>query len=395
MNFLERGLKSVNNFTFDVPTVIHFGHGQISHLAELADSGKSVMLIYGGGSIKKNGIYAAAVKILGDAGLEIYELPGVTPNPRIDIVRKGVSVCKTQGIDIVLAIGGGSSIDCAKLVAAGACYNGDPWDLMVDSSRIKAALPVYVVLTLAATGSEMDNSTVVSNPETNQKLDIANNLLKPRMAVLDPEYTYSVSAYQTAAGAVDIMSHVFESYFTNTPGADIQGRMCLAILDTVVKNVPIAIAKPDNYDARANLMWCSSLALNGLLTLGAKVKWCVHPIEHELSAYYDITHGVGLAILTPVWMEYILSENTAPKLAEYGRAVWNISEGCSDMEAAKLSIKRTRDFFDSLKMPGTLSELGIDDSHFEDMADSAYGFCNGCYVPLTRDDIVQIYRNAL
>lgn len=385
----------MNNFTFDIPTKIYFGTGQISHLAELADAGRSVLMVYGGGSIKKNGIYDAAVKMLAERGISVYELPGVAPNPKIGLVREGVSLCKEHSIDMILAVGGGSSIDCAKLVAAGACYEGDPWELMVDSSLITKALPIYVVLTLAATGSEMDNSTVISNPETNQKLDIANNVLKPRMAVLDPEYTYSVPAFQTAAGSVDIMSHVFESYFTNTPGADIQAQMCLAILKTVVKNAPIAMEKPNDYDARANLMWCSSLALNGLLTLGAKVKWCVHPIEHELSAYYDITHGVGLAILTPVWMEYILSENTAPKLAGYGKAVWNISDGCSDMEAARLAIKHTRDFFESLGMPATLAELGIGDEHFEDMADSAYGFCQGCYVPLTRADIVQIYRNAL
>ena len=385
----------MNNFTFDIPTKIHFGAGQISHLAELTDAGRSVLMVYGGGSVKKNGIYDAAVKMLAECGISVYELPGVAPNPKIGLVRDGVSLCKAHSIDMILAVGGGSSIDCAKLVAAGACYEGDPWKLMVDSSLITKALPIYVVLTLAATGSEMDNSTVISNPETNQKLDIANNALKPRMAVLDPEYTYSVPGPQTAAGSVDIMSHVFESYFTNTPGADIQAQMCLAILKTVVKNAPIAMEKPDDYDARANLMWCSSLALNGLLTLGAKVKWCVHPIEHELSAYYDITHGVGLAILTPVWMEYILSENTAPKLAEYGKAVWNISDDCSDMETAKLAIKRTRDFFESLGMPATLAELGIGDEHFEDMADSAYRFCQGCYVPLTRADIVQIYRNAL
>lgn len=385
----------MNNFTFDIPTKIHFGAGQISHLAELTDAGRSVLMVYGGGSVKKNGIYDAAVKMLAECGISVYELPGVAPNPKIGLVRDGVSLCKAHSIDMILAVGGGSSIDCAKLVAAGACYEGDPWELMVDSSLITKALPIYVVLTLAATGSEMDNSTVISNPETNQKLDIANNALKPRMAVLDPEYTYSVPASQTAAGSVDIMSHVFESYFTNTPGADIQMQMCLAILKTVVKNAPIAMETPDDYDARANLMWCSSLALNGLLTLGAKVKWCVHPIEHELSAYYDITHGVGLAILTPVWMEYILSENTAPKLAEYGKAVWNISDDCSDMETAKLAIKRTRDFFESLGMPATLAELGIGDEHFEAMADSAYRFCQGCYVPLTRADIVQIYRNAL
>lgn len=385
----------MNNFTFDIPTVVHFGVGQISHLAELRSRGESVLMVYGGGSIKRNGIYDEVTGILASAGMKVYELGGVEPNPKIASVRNGVRLCRDNGIGMVLAVGGGSSIDCAKLIAAGACYEGDPWELMENSGLITAALPIFVVLTLAATGSEMDNSTVVSNPDTNQKLDIGNDLLKPQMAVLDPSYTFSVSREQTAAGSVDIMSHVFESYFTNTAGADVQANLCIAILKTVVKNAPIAIDNPENYDARANLMWASSLALNGLLTYGAKVKWCVHPIEHELSAYYDITHGVGLAILTPVWMEYILSEKTAPMLARYGREVWSLPDGIDDMEAAVRAIKCTREFFGSLGMPERLSEVGIDDTYFEDMARSCRPFCEGCYVPLDTSDIVNIYRNSL
>ena len=385
----------MENFTFDISTVVNFGRGQIKQLKFLKQSGKSVLIVYGGGSIKRNGIYDAAVNILKENQIEIYELAGVKPNPKIDLVRIGVDICRKNSIDMVLAIGGGSSIDTAKLVAAGACFDGDPWKLMEDSSRIKAALPVYVVLTIAATGSEMDDSTVISDNSIKRKLDICSEFIKPKMAVLDPAYTFSVPKEQTAAGAVDIMSHVFENYFTNVKGADIQAQMCLAVLKTVIKNAPIAIEKPDDYDARANLMWCSSMALNGILSYGADVKWCVHPIEHELSAFYDITHGVGLAIITPVWMRYILSEKTAAKIAEYGRTVWNIPYETSDLEAAKAAIEKTKDFFESIGMPEKLSQIGIGEEYFEEMAEHAWRFCDVCYVPLTKRDIVEIYKKAL
>lgn len=385
----------MNNFTYSIPTVVYFGKGQITHLSGLTQSGKRVLMVYGGGSIKANGIYDTAMTIMRNAGLYVYELPGVEPNPKIQLVRKGVELCRKEGIDMVLAVGGGSSIDCAKLIAAGALYSGDSWDLMRDSSRIQGALPIYCVLTLAATGSEMDNSTVISDLTTNEKLDISSDFLKPTMAILDPEYTFTVSPRQTAAGSVDIISHVLESYFTNVKGATIQGHLAEAILKTVIQYAPVALENPEDYDARANLMWCSSLALNGILTYGSKVKWCVHPIEHELSAFYDITHGVGLAILTPVWMEYVLSPNTVPQFAVYGRNVWGLSGEEDDRETAQKAIMCTRNFFRQLGMPETLQEIGIDDAHFEEMAEKCLPFCEGCYVPLTHQDIVNIYRNAL
>lgn len=385
----------MQNFTYSIPTIVHFGKGQISHLSELSSSGKRVLVVYGGGSIKRNGIYDTAMKVMKRADLKVFELPGVEPNPKIQLVRKGVQLCWKEHVDMILAIGGGSSIDCAKLIAAGVKYEGDPWDLMRDSSLISEALPVYCVLTLAATGSEMDNSTVISNPETFEKLDIAVDSLKPVMAILDPEYTFTVSSRQTAAGSVDIMSHVFESYFTNIKGTSIQRHLAEAILKTVIEYAPIALKNPSSYDARANLMWCSSLALNGILSYGANVKWCVHPIEHELSAFYDITHGVGLAILTPVWMEYVLSSKTAPQFAEYGRNVWNLSRKEEDVIIAKTAIQCTRNFFQELGMPKNLKEIGIDDTYFEQMAEKCLPFCKGCYVPLTKEDIINIYRNAL
>ena len=386
---------SMYNFCFHVPTKIYFGKDQISHLSELAGYGKNVLLVYGGGSIKKIGIYQKATAILEEAGLTIHELAGVEPNPRIETVRRGVDMCKAEGIDMVLAIGGGSTIDCAKVVAAGAKYDGDPWDLVLDGGKIKEALPIFSVLTLSATGSEMDQFAVISDMTKNEKWGTAADCLKPTMSVLDPTYTYSVSKKQTAAGTADMMSHTFESYFSFTEGADIQKRFAEGLLKTMIKYGPIALEKPDDYDARANRMWAASHAINGLVAAGSQPAWCVHPMEHELSAFYDITHGIGLAILTPVWMEHVLSEKTAPYFAEYGRNVWDL-EGDNDMEVAKAAIAKTRQFFvETMGIPQYLNEVGVtSDEHFPKMAEKAEVGSRGSFVPLTKEDILSIYQDA-
>lgn len=384
----------MNNFTYSIPTKIYFGKGQISHLPEISESGKNVLLVYGGGSIKRAGIYDVAMELLGKAGLTVFELAGVEPNPRIESVRKGAEICKSESIDMILAIGGGSTIDCAKVIAAAARYDGDAWDLVLDGSLIKAALPIYSVLTLSATGSEMDSFAVISDLSKNEKWGTGSELLKPRMSILDPEYTYTVSPKQTSAGTADMMSHIFESYFNNVTGAEVQARFAEGLLKTAIKYGPIALAEPDNYEARANLMWTGSFAINGLLSDGAEVGWCVHPMEHELSAFYDVTHGEGLAILTPVWMDFALSEATAPKFAEYGRNVWNLS-GNDDMEIAKRAIACTRDFFRRMNLPSTLREVGIDETHFDIMAEKAAEGSVGSYVPLSKEDIISIYKAAL
>lgn len=384
----------MNNFTYSIPTKVHFGKGQIVHLKELRESGNKVLLVYGGGSIKKNGIYDRAVGLLKEAGLEIFELSGVEPNPKIESVRKGVELCREHDIDMTLAIGGGSVIDCAKVIAAGVRYDKDPWDLVIHPEKIREALPIYSVLTLAATGSEMDVFAVISDMSKNEKWALASSCLQPRMSVLDPEYTYSVSAKQTAAGTADIMSHILESYFTNVGRADVQARFAEGLMKICIDCGPKALENPEDYDARANLMWASSMAINGIISGGAEVQWCVHPMEHELSAFYDITHGVGLAILTPHWMEHALDESTAGKFADYGRNVWGITE-TDDITAAKEAVKCTRDFFEQMNLPSTLSEVGIDDSHFGIMAEKAEKGCKGSFVPLTAEDIAKIYKAAL
>ncbi len=387
------------NFTFNVPTRINFGEGQISHLTELAESGKKVLMVYGGGSIKRAGIYDKAMEILTGAGLTVFELSGIAPNPRIESVREGAEICKKEGIDMVLAIGGGSTIDASKVIACGAKYDGDPWDLVLDPSKVKAALPIYAVLTLSATGSEMDNFAVISDMSKNEKWGTGSNFMYPTMSVLDPTYTYSVPAGQTAAGTADMMSHIMENYFTMEPGVELQKQFGEAMLKTAIKYGPIALAEPDNYEARANLMWTSSWAINGLNSAGAAPNWPIHAMEHELSAFYDITHGVGLAILTPVWMEYILGDDTKAHFARFGRNVFGLDPYGEedDLEVAKKAIECLKSFFfETMKIPATLTAVGItDEKNFEVMAQKAADGSVGSFTPLSKDDIVQIFRNAL
>lgn len=385
----------MNNFNYSIPTEVYFGKGQIKNLSEIANLGSKVLMVYGGGSIKSNGAYDEACAVLHEAGTKYYELSGVDPNPRIDTVRMGAELCRSKDIDVVLAIGGGSTIDCSKVIAAATCYDGDPWDLVLDGTKIKGALPVVTVLTMAATGSEMNGNAVISDMEANEKLGTYSHWLKPVFSIEDPKYTYSLPADQTAAGVADIMSHVFEQYFTTVKGGFIQARLCESILKTCIQCGPVALKTPKNYEARANIMWASSLALNELIGYGIGIPWTVHGMEHELSAFYDITHGVGLAILTPFWMDKVLSDETAPKFAEYGRNVWGLSDAADDMTTAKKSIECTREFFKSLGLPETLSEVGVEEKALPIMAAKLKNTFKKTYVPLSEADVLEIYKAAL
>ncbi|MGN0375350.1 MAG: iron-containing alcohol dehydrogenase [Butyrivibrio sp.] len=382
------------DFTLEIPTRIHFGRGAISNLTELKDYGEKVLLVYGGGSIKKNGIYDNAINILKDADLQIFELSGVEPNPRIETVRKGADICKAEKIDMILAIGGGSTIDCAKVIAAGAKYDNDPWDLVLDGSKIESALPIFDILTLSATGTEMDPFAVISDMTKNEKWGTGSKHMVPTMSILDPEYTYSVSKKQTAAGTADMMSHTMENYFSKE-NADCQKYMAEGLLRTMIKNGPIALNDPTNYDARANLMWAGTHAINGVVGEGCSPAWCVHPMEHELSAFYDITHGEGLAILTPAWMEHILSEDTLSNFVEFAKNVWGLS-GEDDWELAHAGIDALKKFFfETMGMPANLRTVGItDETNFEIMAQKACEGSSGSFVPLSKEDIMEIFRAA-
>ncbi|HZJ90559.1 MAG TPA: iron-containing alcohol dehydrogenase [Oscillospiraceae bacterium] len=384
------------NFEYNVPTRIFFGKGQIERLREIKAVGTKALLVYGGGSIKRTGIYDAVLAVLQEIGMPYLELANVEPNPRIDSVREGVRICRENNLDVVLAVGGGSVIDCSKIIAAGTLYDGDPWELVKDARKIQTALPVVTVLTNSATGSEMNGGAVIANPAGKQKLGTGSIAILPRFSILDPEYTMTVPGHLTAAGVVDIMSHTFENYFTPVTGGYVQARICEALLLTCIKYGPIACNFPENYEARANLMWTSSLAINGLCKWGQQVGWwSVHPLEQELAAFYDTTHGVGLAILTPAWMRYILNDSTVHKFAEYGVNVWDIDKTKDPYDIAGLAIDKTEDFFKSLNMPAKLSELGIDDEHFAEMGKRVESRTLQGFVPLTAEDAVRIYYSAL
>ncbi|MDR2661229.1 MAG: iron-containing alcohol dehydrogenase, partial [Lactobacillaceae bacterium] len=353
----------MENFRYYVPTDIRFGKNRLNELPEaLKQFGQKILFVYGGGSIKTNGLYDEVLKQLID--FEVSELSGIEPNPKIESVRKGIQIAKENNVKVILAVGGGSVIDAAKIIAAGYYYDGDAWDLVLDSSKINLALPIVDVLTIAATGTEMNRNAVISNSETKEKLGAHGLNLIPKISFLDPTNTFSVSKYQTAAGSIDIMSHIFEQYFNSTLATDLQDAISEGILKTVIKNTPIALKEPINYDARANLLWASSIALNGLESTGKIGGWTVHPIEHELSAYYDITHGVGLGIITPRWLQYILNSrlDVTKKIAQYGKNVWGIV-GEDDLKIAQKAIDETYSFFKSLEIPMSLSELNINNEN--------------------------------
>lgn len=390
----------MKDFVFHNKTKVYFGKNQLGHLhEEIAIFGKKVLLVYGGGSIKKIGLYGKVLTELEKAGMTVFELPGVEPNPRHTTVNKGASICKKEGIDVLLAVGGGSTIDAAKGIAAAAKYDGnDVWDLVTHKAEVKETLPIVTVLTLAATGSEMDGGCVISNMDTNEKYGYFGPDNNPDVSFLDPTNTFTVSAYQTACGSTDIMSHVFDvGYFTRQDTMDMLIRMQEEVLKTVIKFAPTAIENPDDYDARANLMWASTWALNNFLYDGLSQAAVCHAMEHELSAYYDITHGHGLAILTPRWLSYVLDEETAPRIKRFGENVFGIDASLSPMDGAKSAIRALEKFlFETLGLKSKLSDFGIDDKNFAAMAKNACG--NGVlhgFTDLTPDDVDKIYKMCL
>ena len=385
----------MNNFTFHIPTDIRFGKDQIQCLPEeLEKYGKNVLLVYGGGSIKRSGLYDKIRDLLKD--FEVSELSGIEPNPKLTSVEKGAAICKEKDIQVILAVGGGSTIDASKHIAAAACYDGEPWELVKDRSLVKKALPVAVVLTICATGSEMNSGAVISNEKTHEKLEINHPLLYPELSICDPTYLYTLPPEQTAAGAVDILSHVMEQYFQPNDEAYITDVLSEAVMKTVVKYARKAMDEPQNYEARSNLMWASTVGLNHLLTVGKGGAWSVHPIEHVISAYYDITHGVGLAILTPAWMEYVLSDKTVLRFARFAREVFGVKE-TDNAKAAELGIEKVREFNRSLGMPSTLTEVGILQDKFDEMAAEAVrtsGIALRAYIKLEISDVKKILMNC-
>lgn len=388
----------MNNFIYDISTKVYFGENQLSNLGpELSRFGKRVLLTYGGGSIKKTGLYDKVVAEIKAAGLELFELGGIAPNPHINSVREGAEICKKEKIDVLLAVGGGSTLDATKYMAAGACVDFDPWKFLSEWAPIEKALPVVTILTLAATGSEMDCGGVISNPETHDKIGRLAPPMLPKVSFLDPTNTYTVSAYQTACGAADMMSHIIEVYFNMNQDLQMLDGIMETLMKTIIKYAPIAMKQPDNYEARANLMWTSSWAINGFVNGGKRQAWSCHPMEHELSAIYDITHGLGLAILTPRWMEYTLDETTVSKFYQFGVNVFGIDASLPQMDVAKKSIALLSDFFfKTLGLKSSFREIGIDDKNFAVMAKKACGDSTlSGFQPLNQNDIENIFKMCL
>lgn len=387
----------MDNFTFYNPTKLIFGKYQLTELKnEVPQYGNKVLLVYGGGSIKRNGLYDSVMNYLKEIGAEVFELAGVEPNPRISTVRKGVQICKEEGIEFLLAVGGGSVIDCTKAIAAGAKYDGDAWDLVTKKAFASEALPFGTVLTLAATGSEMNAGSVITNWETNEKYGWGSPVTFPRFSILDPVNTFTVPRDQTIYGIVDMMSHVFEHYFHLTENTEFQDRMCESLLLTVMETAPKLLADLENYEYRATILYAGTMALNGMLSMGYRGDWATHNIEHAVSAVYDIPHGGGLAILFPNWMKHNLKVKPE-RFKKMAVRVFNVDpEGKTDEEAGLEGIEKLREFWSSIGAPSRLADYDIDDSKIEVMADKA--MVNGefgNFAKLNHSDVVEIYRMSL
>ena len=387
----------MQNFDYMTPTRLIFGKESIMKLQEVMQPlGKRVLLTYGGGSIKKIGLYDRVKELLKD--FDIFELSGIQPNPKYDpSVLDGVRICKEQHIDVILAVGGGSVLDCSKAIAAGACYDGEPWDLITYKVKAQKALPVVDILTLAATGSEYDTFGVISRTETNDKIGYGDPLLYPVCSILDPVYTFSVSKKQTAAGCADAMNHTIEQYFTSDTTLLNDG-FCESMLRSLMVNARKCLENPEDYTARAEMMLCCTYGCNGILSLGNKHSgWPCHGIEHALSAYYDITHGEGLAIITPRWMKHILSDKTIDRFVKYGINVFGIDASLPKQEIAEKAIEATYKFFESINIPMHLRDVGIDDSRIDEMAHhiAVNEGLENAYVPLTEQDIKEILMASL
>ena len=387
----------MQNFDYQTPTRLIFGKGVVEKLPEvMGNYGKKILLTYGGGSIKRIGLYDKVKELLAD--FEIFELSGIQPNPKYDpSVLDGVKLCKENDIDVILAVGGGSVLDCSKAIAAGAKYDGDPWDLISYKVQAKSALPIVDAITLAATGSEYDCGGVISRTETNDKIGYMDSHLYPAVSFLDPTYTFTVSKKQTAAGCADAMNHIMEQYFCEDSTILNDGFM-EAGLKSLMVNAVKCLENPEDYTARAEMMLTCTYGCNGIYALGnSYTGWPCHGMEHALSAYYDITHGEGLAIITPRWMKHILSEKTVDRFVQYGVNVFGIDITLDKFEIAEKAIDATYKFFESINIPMHLRDVGIDESRIDEMAHhvAVNEGLENAWVPLTEKDIEDIFTASL
>ena len=387
------------NFEYKNKTDIYFGKGTELRTGEITNQfGKKVLLHYGSGSIKKNGVYDKIIKSLQDNDVDYIELGGVIANPKLELVYEGIELARKEKVDFILAVGGGSVIDSAKAIAAGYYYNGDVWDLFVKGIEPKDALPVGCVLTLAAAGSESSIASIVTNYKTGMKRGLRHELIRPVFAILNPEITYTLPKYQTASGAVDIMAHVIERYFTNTENVELTDRLCESILTTIINNGPIAYHNPEDYAARAEIMWAGTLAHNGLVGTGREEDWASHRLEYEITTQSGCSHGAGLAIVFPHWMRYVYKDNI-DRFVMFSNKVFGIETNENNKEETALKgIAALVDYYKSLDMPLKLSDVGIKEHQINDMAlivSANKTISIGNFKKLGFDDILHIYKTML
>jgi alcohol dehydrogenase YqhD (iron-dependent ADH family) len=389
------------NFDFYSPARILFGKDMEKQIgALLKPHASKVLLHYGGGSIKKSGLYDTVTTSLKENGLSYVELGGVVPNPRLSLVHEGIALCKEENVDLILAVGGGSAIDSAKAIAMGVYYDGDVWEIYEQGKAIEKALPVATILTIPAAGSEASGDSVITNEEKQLKYGYGSPHLRPLLSVMNPELFYTLPKNQIANGVADMMSHVFERYFTNTTHTDLTDGLCETVLKTIIKNAPLVLENPGNYDAWCEVGFGGTVAHNGLVGMGREQDWACHGMEHELSAIYDVAHGAGLAVLTPAWMQYVYKDNVN-MFVQFAVNVMGVKGSYRDPDAMiQEAILRLREFFNQMGLPATLGELGIDASQLEVMAKKATGAAFGNEVPigglkkLYWQDVLEIYKLA-
>lgn len=387
----------MNNFKFYSPTYFEFGRETETKAGELVVrfGGKKVLLHYGGGSVVRSGLLARVKKSLEKAGVQYIELGGVVPNPRSGMVYEGIEICRKENVDFILAVGGGSTIDSAKAIAIGVPYEGDFWDFY-QGKKIEKALPVATVLTLAATGSEASNSSVITHEKENMKRGTNSDLIRPIFSILNPELTTTLLPYQTACGATDIFAHILERYFTNTKNVEVTDRMCESIMLTIINETPKALANPNDYDARANIMWAGMVAHNDICGVGREQDWATHQLEHELSGLYDVAHGAGLAVMFPAWMKYNMKHDVM-RFAQFAVRVFGCQMDFQNPErTAKEGIAKFEQFLLSIGMPIRFKELGAKAEDIPTLVEMLKMDTRsvGSFVKLTKKDAEAIYKLA-
>ena len=388
----------MNNFNFYSPTYFAFGKGKENEVGALVKrfGGSRVLLHYGGGSVKKNGVFDSVVKSLNEAQIPFVELGGVKPNPRSGLVYEGIELCRKENIDFILAIGGGSTIDSAKAIALGTPYDGDFWDFYRTGTPVEKALPIGTVLTIAAAGSEGSAATVITNEENKLKWSASGDVLRPKFSVMNPEFTCTLPAYQTACGITDIMIHVCERYFTNTKDVEITDRLCEAVLKAMIEEAPKVMGDLANYEARANIMWAGMIAHNNIIGVGRDQDWGTHAIEHELSSLYDCAHGAGLAVIAPAWMKFVYKHDIN-RFAQFAVRVWGCDMNFATPEATALEgIRRFEIFLKSIGMPITFAELGAKEADIPEMVTQLCKRTSiGNFVKIGAEEADAIFRLAL